>query len=244
MICCKKKISIEEINMEILKKDIVVRVRKDSEFADEDIIRYYNLFMCLADNDGNLSQESFNKLMNIMGIRISSSIEDRLFSIIDLDYSGNISFYEMMMYFNTITQGNRLEKIRTVHMLVDGERKGYFTHDDLYGMLVDIQKSDLQDTDLDDESAEGLLSFTDSIFKEMGVEKGDKVEMKRFLSVVDSNSLLYNLFSELGSNMSSMLDVQGNNKYTKIFKVLEDLYNIFTHNIKRLSFDQETGSFG
>ena len=66
-----------------------------------------------------LTLDGFNKLMKIMGIRISTYIEDRLFKVIDSDRQKKIDFYHIMVYFNTILKGDRTDRMRFCYYLID-----------------------------------------------------------------------------------------------------------------------------
>lgn len=247
MFCCCKKKTSKMGDLEQLKDlEIVKKVKESTSFTWEEIERFYISYSNHS-QDGALRRPGFKKLMELMSIRMSTKIEDRIFNVIDSNKQGKLDFLEIMKYFNTILKGNKSEKMCFCHYLLDGSHKGYFTREDLSKLLYDLNTSDMKNSKHSDEDLKKEYNnVAESIMEEMGVDFDHKVHLDEFLEILDKYEPLYQLFREMGSNITSLMDNQGQNQFTIIISALKELFTKYNIEMQksRTILDQELSICG
>lgn len=208
-----------------------------TKFSREEIERFYEGFTNLTNTD-TISLQGFKKLMKVMGIRISSPMEDRIFNVIDVQKRKNIDFNELMEYFNTILKGTKDDRLRFSFRLLDYKNKGWFDLSSLKQLLVDLHKSDLDDKE-NSKVEEELEGVARNMFDAMNCNHNEKIDVLQFQSIIEENEEIFEMFQALGSNISDLMDTQGQNKYSKVVDVIKELNTEFTRMKARCHIEKE-----
>lgn len=94
--------------------------------------------------------KDFVKFMRMMGVKSNATLVSRIFTLMDVDGSGSISFGEFMKYFNVLLQGSIEQKAEFCFFIiaVGNERnlslskdRKFFTSNDLFQLLRIISES-------------------------------------------------------------------------------------------------------
>lgn len=236
MFCCSKRKKVLLDPSEAKKNDLVGQVIEKTQFTPEEVNQFYVEFIGRA-NDNYLTIKQFQDLLSVMGIRISSSIEERIFKVIDKQIPGKLNFTEIMTYFNIILKGTKKQRMHFCYRLIDSDNKGYFTIDNLTVLLKEIHNS----TEDSEDMSEDLETLAVGIFQMMGLIEDEEVGFDRFMRIIEEKQEVYELFSNLGSNVSNLLDVQGQNKYTRIVSVLDDVFTTFRKSFIATKIKEDLG---
>ena len=196
---------------------MIQKVLSNTRFTVEEVDRFYLVFSQLS-QEGAITKQSFKTLLVMMGIRISKQMEDRIFDVIagvdpsDGPESRMIDFPTLMSYFNTILKGQKLDQIRFCYNLIDRNQKGFFTKDDLKGLLCDLKQ-------MEAEEIEDLEDFTSNFFELFGfISAGaqSKIRMETFILRLQEDEKTFLMVRDL-------LDVQSSLKPNKMAKILSEL---------------------
>lgn len=245
MLCCgSKKKQLPPLE----DKEAIENIENAQEitgFSKDELNRYYYSFKNLA-NDGILDHGGFNKLMMLMGIRISKGIEARIFQAIvrtqgerlNKGITKGIDFPGLMMYFYNILSGSEESsasqklgyEIKLWFLMLDSPNaKNYITGSDLENFLLDMEADEVADTEPEEaeENKEVITGLVMSIFHDMGKDYQSTISMVEFDEILRNNEDVLDIFRGFGSSIANLLDVQGQNKYSLTVRVLEEVTNKF-----------------
>lgn len=92
----------------------------------------------MSNQTGYLNRQSFKTALGILGMEDKYSISDRIFTYLDSEKSGFISFSSFIKYIDVIMNGSQVEKLQLAFNMIDYNKKGYFTKSDLTQMIKEI----------------------------------------------------------------------------------------------------------
>lgn len=146
--------------------------------------------------------------------------------------------YSNRFIFNLINQDPSKDKeINDMQLMSPkaserSEKKEYITGRDLENFLIEIESSEINKDERQKlEVAEEIRYLAISIFKDMGLDYDYMLGYAEFAEILDDQPEIKDIFREFGSSITNLLDVQGQNKYTKIVKILGEIKDKFNNTV-------------
>lgn len=211
--------------------DVIQKVLSNTRFSVEEVDRFHLVFNQLSESEV-ITQQSFKTLLEMMGIRISKQMEDRIFDVIagveptDSVEERKIDFPTLMDYFNTILKGQKKDQIRFCYNLIDREQKGYFTGDDLRQLLYDLKQVKPEDKD-------DLEDYISSFFELLKCDPRSNVTLSMFEDRLETDEKSYLLVNDI-------LSVESSFRSNKSIKVLTQILGQFCDFMRKCSIVTKT----
>lgn len=148
--------------------------------------------------------------------------------------------YSNKFIFNLINQDNKVIHVQDINLSslmgpvarAGSEQKNYITGQDLENFLLEIESSEIdKDEKYIAEIQEEIHYLAISIFKDMGLNFTHHLEFEEFTRILNERPEIKDIFREFGSSITNLLDVQGQNKYTKIVKILSEVKDKFFNTV-------------
>jgi Ca2+-binding EF-hand superfamily protein len=78
-------------------------IKDKTQFSAKEIIDFQKKFRKICTKrETELNMKGFMKFMRMMGVKSNATLVSRIFTLMDTDSSGSISFGEFMKYFNVL----------------------------------------------------------------------------------------------------------------------------------------------
>lgn len=213
---------------------MIQKVISNTKFTVEEVDRFYLAFSQFS-QEGVITKQNFKQLLDMISIRISKPMEDRIFDVVaGVDLSDGsetrmIDFPTLMSYFNTILKGQKLDQIRFCYNLIDRNQKGFFTKEDLRGLLCDLKQIEADEKD-------DLEDFMSSFFELFGFDSSNpdfQVPSAMFIHKLQQDEKTFLMVRDL-------LDVQSSLKPNKSIKILNELLKGLTSFMQTTSLLRKT----
>jgi Ca2+-binding EF-hand superfamily protein len=129
--------------------------------------------------------KEFVKFMRMMGVKSNATLVSRIFTLMDVDGSGSISFGEFMKYFNVLLHGKIGQKAEFCFftIAVGNERnlslskdKKFFTKNDLFQLLKIISESQKKPgmNQNNEDDLQGIENLVSNMMSLLGVESEEE----------------------------------------------------------------------
>jgi 1-phosphatidylinositol-4-phosphate 5-kinase len=127
---------------------------------------------------GNITKMKFRESLGVLGLENASYLADRVFSIIDEDNDGLVSFEEFLSYMNILIKGDENEKALLSFRILDTGHKGKIVYEDIEKMLFGIC---LLWNSITGSKIVPKKQYIDYIFKSLDAKGCSEILFKEFL---------------------------------------------------------------
>lgn len=119
-----------------------------------------------------MNNENFRESLGLLGLEPASFLSDRIFTAVDEDNDGLLNFEEFLKYLNTLINGCDNDKAALSFRIIDQDKKGIITYEDLENMIIGI--SNLWNS-LTDSQVVPKKEYIDYIFKSFDFRKKNHI---------------------------------------------------------------------
>jgi Ca2+-binding EF-hand superfamily protein len=126
-------------------------IKNNTKFSAKEIMDFQKKFRKICSSgETELNMKEFVKFMRMMGVKSNATLVSRIFTLMDVDGSGSISFGEFMKYFNVLLQGSIEQKAEFCFFIIAvgnelnlslSKQEKFFTRNDLFQLLKIISES-------------------------------------------------------------------------------------------------------
>lgn len=209
-------------------------IKNSTNFTAKEILDFQKKFRKICSRgETELNMKEFVKFMRMMGVKSNATLVSRIFTLMDADGSGSISFGEFMKYFDVLLKGTIESKAEFCFFIiaVGNERnmsltkdKKFFTRDDLFQLLKIITESQKKHMSmkLAEEDMQGIEHLVSNMMSLLGVESEEEhVTLEKFKKAIGTDENVLGAFQMIGNDLQKLMNYQGDNQFTKVVKALK-----------------------
>ena len=221
---CQKKKSAYYNPPEI---DHLLANRRFDKFSKEDLLAFYFRFKDISHGKPDLNKKQFVKLLNSFNMFPNDLVAHRLFSVVDIDNSGQLDFEEFMKYLFMLLEGTQKEKTGFIFKMIAGQENENFKIDDLtdYYMIINNDEFGSYKQEGSGEMNEAV-EMSRIVFDLMNQQADNVISKKEFHDFIEEDSSNIQLFNFLNNNLEdSAKQIKFKQNFMQMFKVMEALQN-------------------
>lgn len=213
----------------------LIEIINTTKFNEEEILEYEKMYLRLCEKKTNImTVENFQKFMKMMCMKTNSHLVERIFNLMDKDGNKKLVFKEFMQYFNTLLRGTQEEKSEFCFLMIcegnplnKGKKKidKFFKKQDVVELLELVHES--QGESVEEEDIVILEQVSGNLMKLMNVGEDDAVTLDKFKDSTSKNADLLNIFDMMSEGLKDLISYHGENRFTKILRVLNVVHDKF-----------------
>ena len=171
-------------------------------FSPQELIQYLNRFNRMAQGDA-FNLRAFRDTMGLLGLQSTRIIADRIFSVMDKDNKGKVTFEEFLAYMDVLIHGKSEEKAMQSFRLIAQRGKDVITYEDFATWLISVWK-------MYNALTGSEVSTSDSVIREyfcaIDIKQDGVIDFEEYKKSMKRNKQLFEFFDFVNKGIAEKLN--------------------------------------